>query len=1022
MRPVLLRARAFGPFAGRIELDFRPALSRRLFGIYGPTGAGKTSILDAICFALFGASSGGERTRAHLRSDLADPETPTIVEFVFELGERRYFITREPEQELRSTRRSLRAFPARAAVFDATDIAPEDITLDHPGVPLAERKVREVDEAISRLLGYSADQFRQIVVLPQGRFRDLLTASSDRRSQILRGLFDVGVFERFCTRLREEARSLEDEVRQTRAQVEAALAENGVQSLGALRETAGALAADLQNLRERKPLLQAQLEAARSGWLAGQQLAGRIEEKRLAKEGLQALLLEQPRIDHCAERLRRARAARDITPYLNALDRAQKGQATQLKRLEDLDLEIAGLGERAQKADARLKLSLDAAPDRELLAKEVEAARGTLDRVLRTAPLRDDCATAGQEADTAENALTAAQERTERARHALEAAQAARRVHDEALVRHTALVREEGDLKRDLEQALGHDRAQKRIRDSDAGRLTARQDLEACVAAAETARNVLAELQDRTRRSQAQELAQQLGEGEPCPVCGSTSHPALANAPELYPGLESEALARARADAEAAESELDRARLGLAAAQARHAEALAASANLATPDRNAADLTIRLQEIQEALRGLEGAAAAASAGANRAMEAEREAEAARMGLSQAEAEASRRRARLEAAELQLERELAEVPPPLREQDAAERHLQALRARLEAAVRAHEDAEAEVANIERLVERSEAARREVQATLVGAQADTHEAVSALEAERLRLAVTQEDLRLGAEDRERIGELEEAIETHVRSLAAARDRLARLETELSGVTPPDLAALGQSLEAATKALSDNAEKRAETDMRLQARNGAIARLEALEDRRTAAESAYATTGELSRLTQGQNVRRISLPDYAITAYFDDVLAAANLRFHRMSQGRFELRRKQTVEDQRSRAGLDLLVFDAHSGRERDAQTLSGGEGFMAALALALGLADVVQAESGGVRLDAIFIDEGFGHLDDMALERALDTLREMVGEARAVGVISHVEAVKAQIPAGFEVLATVRGSQARARGSW
>jgi len=178
--------------------------------------------------------------------------------------------------------------------------------------------------------------------------------------------------------------------------------------------------------------------------------------------------------------------------------------------------------------------------------------------------------------------------------------------------------------------------------------------------------------------------------------------------------------------------------------------------------------------------------------------------------------------------------------------------------------------------------------------------------------------------------------------------------------------------------------------------------------------AATERYRVLGELAQLTDGRNAHRLRLRDFAIAATFDLVLEAANQRFARMSRGRFALLRKYEGGDGRARAGLDIEVYDAHTDQKRDAHTLSGGEGFLASLSLALGLSDVVQAEAGGVKLDAIFIDEGFGHLDDETLDVALDTLRDLVGQDRAVGVISHVEAVKEQIPMGFDVVREPQGS--------
>jgi DNA repair protein SbcC/Rad50 len=248
-----------------------------------------------------------------------------------------------------------------------------------------------------------------------------------------------------------------------------------------------------------------------------------------------------------------------------------------------------------------------------------------------------------------------------------------------------------------------------------------------------------------------------------------------------------------------------------------------------------------------------------------------------------------------------------------------------------------------------------------------------------------------------------------------LAAANARAERAHVSVAGLTLPDIEATEEEKVRADTTLTALVTRIAGDAQKLRALEAAAGNISKAQERHAASQASFAHIGELSRLAQGQNSLRMSLVDYAVAAYFEQVLEAANLHFSRMSGDRFELRRKVKIEDQRSRSGLEITVYDAHIDREREAQTLSGGEGFLAALALALGLSDVVQAEAGGVKLDAIFIDEGFGHLDDQTLDRALDTLRDLIGNARALGVISHIDAVKQQIPVGFEVTPQLRGSR-------
>uniref|UniRef100_UPI0025F9B914 AAA family ATPase n=1 Tax=Phenylobacterium sp. TaxID=1871053 RepID=UPI0025F9B914 len=322
MRPIRLVAQAFGPFAERIDIDFSPALAQRLFGIYGPTGAGKTSLLDAMAFALFGESSGGERTRGHLRSDLADLETRTYVEFVFELGAKRYFVRREPEQELRSPRKDSRTYPATAAVFDATGLAPEAVSLETPGRPLAERKLKDVDDVLCGLLGYDAEQFRQVVMLPQGRFRALLTAGSDERSKILRGLFDVRIFERFAERLKAQAAGLEADVQAARREILTRLEDLGVDSAEALAQQIAERNTARLEAQAQRQALEAARTQAEAALAAGRVLAARFTEAATARAALADLQSRAEEVERLRQRLVRAEAARDLAPLETAARRA----------------------------------------------------------------------------------------------------------------------------------------------------------------------------------------------------------------------------------------------------------------------------------------------------------------------------------------------------------------------------------------------------------------------------------------------------------------------------------------------------------------------------------------------------------------------------------------------------------------------------------------------------------------------------------------------------------------------------
>lgn len=1017
MRPVRLVAQAFGPFADRIDIDFRPALAQRLFGIYGPTGAGKTSILDAVAFALFGESSGGERTRAHLRSDLADLESPTFVEFVFELGDKRYFVRREPEQALKSARKDSRVHPATAVVFDATGLEPGSIGLANPGRPLAVRKLREVDDVLCRLLGYDAEQFRQVVILPQGRFRQLLTADSDERSKILRGLFDVQIFERFAERLKTRAAGLEAEVRSALQEVQTRLADLGVATSEAVTTGIADRRAALTEAQEERRELDARRTAADTSLASGRALSDRFSEAESARGAVSALESRAAENDAIRARLARAEAARELGPMQAAAERARAEASEQAQAVDTATSAHAQAAEFADQAEKALAASNAQADVRCGLRLARERAAQISERVGAAEPLRARCTNAEEAVAGAQAARAEAETRVTDARTALAEADVALEEARGSAGALSALDLRLLTLRQAHASAEAYERqralSERRGADLKRAETVFENDRRATVEAEARLASIRAGLE----AAQAVRLAAGLQEGAPCPVCGAVEHPAPAHGASGDADFVTE-LREAEASAESARAVVSTSQAKVAEARALARDVEENLARLAAPERKAAELAAEIATAQverdrlAAAPPTQAAEAARVAASNEAVEAEE-------ALRKADAKLADSRAAAEGARVALVTELATVPEHLQSAEAARAHLASATKAEADAVTAHAAAEREAAVASQdLAVRAATleSRRENSARARKAAELAEQVLRAAAADR---GLEGDALSAASADVSRIEDLSSQISGYEVALASARDRQARALAGLDGVAPPDLPRLEDDKAAADAAFEACVERAAAHEAELRAWVSAEGRLAEVERRRTDAEAAFAVVGELSRLSQGKNAVRMSLVDYAIAAVFEEVLAAANIRFGRMSDGRFEMRRKTSTQDARSRGGLEILVYDAHSGRERDAKTLSGGEGFMAALALALGLSDVVQAESGGVKLDAVFIDEGFGHLDEQSLDRALDTLRDLVGEARAVGVISHVDAVKGQIPAGFEVAQRLRGSHVVAR---
>lgn len=1024
MRPIRLVMEAFSPFAGRAEIDFRAVAASPLYGIYGPTGGGKTSILDAICFALFGESSGSERAPEDLRSHHAAPDRETRVEFVFELGGKRYLIHRQPRQTVAKRRGSgTTERPAEAYLFDATGLSPEAIRYpENPGIALVEKKVTEVNEALTKRLGYSAAQFRQIVVLPQGRFRELLVAKSDDRSAILRQLFETGLYERLTERLKARTKALKTELDRLEDQCKDLLEQSDVDSEAALvalleeRTRACARVAEAQIQAEHTcRQVQQRHDSAR-------QLDRRFEELEAARQALHEVTAESAAIDAQREQLRRAEAAQHADGVAKSFDDACRRHAEAEKSVEQKRLQAAQDREHCDDLDRRYAASLRAEPQRESLRVQVLALQGynrtweglrDKQAALQQAQSRETrarqaMAGAGEAGAECRQRLAEARRQLERLNEARnEAFQLERRI-DGLRERYKALTRIA-----ELDRAIAEKSEQLTARRAQTG------DIERQLA---RGRNRLDALERRFSAHAAALLAIGLEADRPCPVCGSREHPA----PAAVGGTEMidrTAIERARRQCDELQTtcaelqrQADRLATELSGLQQQRSALVEGLDRTQTPDEVADQLESQQQQLDTRVALIDQETVL--------HETEQDAE---QDLQQAEAAQQQaaeelNEARIAAARCQenLDAALQGIPEALRDGERLPAALAEVEAELQQAVAAHETLERAHREATERSAGSAAGLRVAEAQLETARVEREQARQAFERALAEAGFKDETVfRHARLEPDEIAALRRCIDDHAGRLQSARDRHARAQQAVAGAERPDLPRLDAELTAAREAVEQAFETRTRLASALETLDKTLSRYRQKQAEYTEREARYREAAYLSQLADGRNDRRLRLVDYVLSAYLEEVLIQANLRFARMSRNRYQLRRKTEFTGGRSSTSLDITVYDAFTDQERAASTLSGGESFLAALSLALGLADVVQMEAGGIRLDAIFVDEGFGHLDEEALDEALATLADLTGSARLVGLISHVEEVKRVVPAGFDVVRTPRGSAIRPR---
>lgn len=770
MKPLQLTMRAFGAYADEQTIDFTLLGDKNFFLIHGPTGSGKTTILDAISFALYGSASGDLRESKSLRSDYAPAEQKTEVDFTFKSGEHIYQVLRAPEQELKKQRgEGTRKVPAAAALFKLLSDGSKD--------PLA-AKSDEVTKKVTEIIGFKAEQFRQIVLLPQGEFRRFLIAESKDRKAILETIFKTELYRRIETLLTERSSTIDN---------------------------------NYQTLKQQRQFILDSTECADS-----EQLDASIQLL------LQRQKEETAALQTAAARLTAAKLQLQQAQQLNnAFTEAAAAQAALLTLTEQ------------RSAVAAIKTEAAQAEKAALLEEIYNSA-------LRAHKHNQECQTAAQ------NALQATL-----------------------------------NTKNDLQEL--HRQLSEQLQQLDGQAVTTAADLNKAL---ELLNQRILQLHSEAAKlsgvtAELERLAAALADNEPCPVCGSLQHP--------HPAT-------------------------VSAAQ---------RADLQRQTQIISNQTRALQQLQQQYQQTQ--------------------------LQLAGCEATQKSS----------------------QTAAEAAMQEF-----SALRQH------------FKERLEASDFDSQATFLAA------------------------MRTEA----RRQQLQQTIAAYEQNLAAATDRLQRAQNAIDGKTAPELTACQNAEQQADALYRQLTAQTAVTAKELTDLQTAQLRLQELEKQMGALQEAYQTAASLAETARGNNPSRLTFSAFVLQAILDDVLQAANLRLTSMSRGRYSLSRTGDVLDARRENGLNIEVTDSFTGVARPVKTLSGGELFLASLSLALGLSDIVQAYAGGIRLDTILVDEGFGTLDSEALDMAIRTLTDLQKGGRLVGIISHVSELRERITARLEVIPGQRGSKA------
>lgn len=928
MRPLKLIMSAFGPYARSTEVDFTSLGERGLYLITGDTGAGKTTIFDAITFALYGEPSGEIREASMLRSNYADEKTPTFVELSFVLGGKEYRVRRNPEYNRPKAR------------GEGFTLQKSDAELTLPDGKIITRQ-KDVNQQIVEILGIDRSQFTRIAMIAQGDFRKLLFASTEERKKIFQKLFHTHLYQS----LQEELKRISAQMRK---EFEKASASLDQYAEGILCAPDDPLQDQVQKAREHQipvakiaELLKQLIDSDRmseSGLLRQEKdlsekisssdktLTVAAEQKKQKASLASAKAQQQHEIDRasaCQEALKKAKLQQPKIEELTQKAADLKAQILEYERLDELISEVTEVSRKTSDNQRDLKYKSEKLESLQITFQAQKQELGSL-----------------QDAGEQEAKLTAQRDKIQQ------------RVEDL-----------DG-----LQTELAH------LHQIDKKLSRAQQEYRAIQETAEKSQASYDHMRKAYLDEQAGILAQDLIDGQACPVCGATHHPHPANISTEAPTKEQLEQAEELADQSAKKAGDASRKAGELRGRLEGQEQLVmkmASELLGDSCYDSLDTGLAVGNDFKEIAGSGICAASDFSNIQEMLEArQQETKAALEALQEELKETAKWRKRRDELGLQIpgtETKIGQTEAALQELKAAGA---SLTARQEAA---------------------EKQRDVLQEKL--AYPDKSEAEAAIR----NLVKEQKAL---ADD---IAGAEEACHESEKTLAALEATIAEAQRQLAEHDDVDF----ESEEKRRKSLADEMQvissRRQEIHARVAANQTTLEKIQERQAQLEAVETRWRWIKALADTAGGTlaGKEKIMLETYVQMAYFDRIIARANVRFLVMSGGQYELRRRQEAENNRSQSGLELDVVDHYNGSQRSVKTLSGGESFKASLSLALGLSDEIQASAGGIRLDTMFVDEGFGSLDEESLAQAMESLAGLADGNRLVGIISHVPELKQRI---------------------
>lgn len=1035
MRPVRLVISAFGPYAEKQELDFRELKGRNIFVITGTTGSGKTTIFDAISYALYGEASGEYRENDSLRSHFADDDTETFVELDFELRGDIYKVVRSPKQKKRKTRGE-----------GFTDKEPEAELILPNGKVIT--KVKAVNDKITEILGITKEQFKQIVMLPQGEFKKLLLASSVEREGIFRKIFNTYAFEKIQSSLKDKATKLSKERNLCKEKMKTYL--ENIQGehnilIGeyidfplVIEELTELIDTEKSSYKQNKDSLneiKTALEKKNKEKLIGEQNNALLKEKEETTINLEKELLKAADFESKKEILLKIKKAKEIKhieekyiDFNKRLERKNTEYNNSIKDIENLKNELSKQEDFVKVEENNDKLRVE-------LTEEIGKLRNIEPKIEAYEKERKLIITFENRVKEITTEIRNKQLRLEKNKKNREENEAILKNISELEIKKVNLensIKDETKRINELRDLYEKIRLYEGIKNDHTKFKNEYAQFEIQY------KNIKSEyenLEEIYKKEQAGILANELIDGAPCPVCGSLDHPNPASKSGGSIPTEDE-LKKKKIEFEKYEKKNNEKIINLTEINSNVNNALQnindilKSINIGDDFSTYEDslkVIIRdkgielknvIDSINNELKDIISKINNKDTLQKRNKELEEDINILEAAIELLNTEDKENFAKLEGLKSSCNNLKKDIPDEVNSINSLaksikdkEKQLEDSKNRLIALVRKRD-------NTIKIFEGEKSKCKEIERSIKELKQDIEKAKEDFAVNLGREGFSNvEDYNKTKMDIDKIDILDKEIIEYNKKLGILMESKETLNKKCENINVVSIGEIDNSIKCMKVEEREKEGKLKQEFSIIDNNTNVLKKVIELNKEFKEKEDEYRVIGELSELSNGRKAPYISFERYVLASYFQDIIDAANLRLEKMTGDRFSLRRKTSKSKGAGQKGLELEVYDNYTASSRDVSSLSGGESFKASLSLALGLSDVVQSNSGGVSLETMFVDEGFGTLDPQSLDNAIDSLLDLQRGGRLVGIISHVEELKERVDAKLEVKATKNGSIAK-----